>query len=141
MSSSNYNHSDPHPLLTKDERFDVQLRNGWGTSLFEFEPRANGEKYPHIILLSEQYNTCDSQSILHGELEVIITAMRNRANQLVEEDEDRRRNMRKRMKVLLLMTMLAPQRGPNFSFQMNQDSQYAKRSLILFTSIMNKLRR
>ncbi|KUL89131.1 hypothetical protein ZTR_06039 [Talaromyces verruculosus] len=34
------------------------------------------------------YNTCDSQSILHGELEVIITAMRNRANQLVEEDED-----------------------------------------------------
>lgn len=79
----------PHPLLSEDERFNIQLRDGWGTkSIYEFEPGANGELYPHVILLTEQYNTCDSQSILHDELEVIITAMRNRANQLTEEEED-----------------------------------------------------
>lgn len=43
------------------------------------------------MLLTEQYNSCDSMLILRGELEIILTAMRNRADQLVdgeEEDDD-----------------------------------------------------
>lgn len=89
--------SEPHLLYVNDYDFNPPWRNGWGTDVYEFDPKPNGEPYPHVILLTHQHSSCSENSILRGELEVIVTAMRNRANQLVRDGEENsaRTNQRK----------------------------------------------
>lgn len=76
-------------LYNDEDEFDRPLPNGWGASLFEFDPEpGNGALHPHIILLSDQHHICEEGEILRGELEVILTAMRNRAIQTKNDEDD-----------------------------------------------------
>ena len=58
----------------------------WSADVFEYEEKPNGSPYPHVLMLSCQRNIAHEKSIMRGELALILTAMRNRAFQKVEED-------------------------------------------------------
>ncbi|KAF4982864.1 hypothetical protein F66182_17093, partial [Fusarium sp. NRRL 66182] len=58
----------------------------WSADVFEYEEKPNGSPYPHVLMLSCQRNIAHEKSIMMGELALILTAMRNRAFQKVEED-------------------------------------------------------
>lgn len=57
--------------------------------MYEYDPKSYSALYSHVILLSDQHHQCKGDEILRGELEVILTAMRNRAIQpKCERNED-----------------------------------------------------
>lgn len=81
--------SPPNHLYRDEDDFDRPFLNGWGNFVYEYDPKSYGALYPHVILLSNQHHQCKGDEILRGELEVIITAMRNRAiQQKGERDQD-----------------------------------------------------
>jgi hypothetical protein len=56
--------------------------------IYEYDKDHFNTILPHIILLTSQFNQGHNGSMLRGELTVILTAMRNRANQTVNHEEE-----------------------------------------------------
>lgn len=84
--------SSPHALNLETRGFRRSGRLNdirWKTRIYEYNQTSNGRPaYPHLILLGVQ--SCDgyTNTISLGELTLIVTAMRSRAYQPAEFDED-----------------------------------------------------
>ncbi|CRG85014.1 hypothetical protein PISL3812_02168 [Talaromyces islandicus] len=69
---------------------------------------------PHVIILSTQFNAVTNGSILPGELELILTAMKARAAQPLQEGEDDGTNFlfgREERFPVLMASIVAPSHG------------------------------
>ncbi|QKX55966.1 uncharacterized protein TRUGW13939_03065 [Talaromyces rugulosus] len=81
--------SMPHDLMSGQRyRWSLGNRHGWVSSIFEYV-----KVRPHTILLSTQFNAVRNGSILHRELELILTAMKARAAQPFKEKVYNRVNL------------------------------------------------
>lgn len=68
--------------------FHRSTSNGWRSQPFQYKDKADGTAFPHITLLTTQYNVGKNGFIMQGELDVIIAAMHFRINQPLYEDEE-----------------------------------------------------